>query len=488
MAVSLAPSLTTLFNTCIQCGQWPSSWKRGVWTPVFKKEDKADYTNYRPVTVLNAVAKVFESFLSRQIIEKIDTHLYDKLSAYRKTHSCETNLIRVTEDWRKAMDNKECVAVLSTDMSKAFDSLHHALMIKKLEAYGFSDMSLQLMRSYFTERQNCVKINGVTSTWREQLRGRPQGSSLGPLLWNIFQNDLPLNVHTSNLFMYADDHQVYQSGSDITTIISELKNEAENVSRWYRANLLHANPKKYQVLVMTPRNVDKEAKDECTLAIDNQKLKPTANLRILGVNIDDKLSFTEHISDICKKVSKKIGVLARLRNLISSKTKLQLYLSAILPHLTYCQTVWHFCKQSERRKLERLQERTLRVIYNCRTDTYEDLLRRAKLPSLYNRRLQEIVTLMYKVRNGLAPDYICELFSFKNKVYSLRNADFDVPRYSTVRYGKHSIRYLGPYLWSRLSPSDRQQPSLDNFRRNIRKKDLASLVEGTCSNCALCTY
>ena len=239
---------------------------------------------------------------------------------------------------------------------------------------------------------------------------------------------------------------------------------------------------------MTPRNFDKEAKDECTLDIDNQKLKPTGNLRILGVNVDDTLSFTEHISDICKKVRKKIGVLARLRNLISSKTKLQLYLTAILPHLTYCQTVWHFCKQSERRKLERLQERALRIIYNCRTDTYEDLLRRAKLPSLYNRRLQEIVTLMYKVRNGLVPDYIGELFNFKNKVYSLRNADFDIPRYSTVRYGKHSIRYLGPYLWSRLSPSDRQQPSLDSFRRNIRKKDMASLIEGTCSNCALCVH
>ena len=181
---------------------------------------------------------------------------------------------------------------------------------------------------------------------------------------------------------------------------------------------------------MTPRNFDKEAKDECTLDTDNQKLKPTGNLRILGVNVDDTLSFTEHISDICKKVrKKKIGVLARLRNLISSKTKLQLYLTAILPHLTYCQTVWHFCKQSERRKLERLQERALRIIYNCSTDTYEDLLRRAKLPSLYNRRLQEIVTLMYKVRNGLVPNYIGELFNFKNKVYSLRNADFDIPRY-----------------------------------------------------------
>ena len=142
-------------------------------------------------------------------------------------------------------------------------------------------------------------------------------------------------------------------------------------------------------------------------------------------------------------MSNKIGVLARSRNLISSKTKLQLYRAAILPHLTYCQTAWHFCKQSERRKLEKLQERTLIKNNLSRTHTYKDLLRRAKLPSLYNRRLQEIVTLMCKARNGLVPDYIGELFNFKNKVYSLRNADFDIPRYSTVRYGKHSITYLG---------------------------------------------
>ena len=126
--------------------------------------------------------------------------------------------------------------------------------------------------------------------------------------------------------------------------------------------------------------------------------------------------------------------------------------------------------------MERLQERNLRIIYNCRQDSYEDILRRAKLPSLYNRRLQEIVILTCtKVRNGLVPDYIGELFNCKNKMYFLRNADL------TVRYGKHSIRYLGPYLWSRLSPSDRQQPSLDSFRRNIRKKDMTSLIEGTCS-------
>ena len=192
------------------------------------------------------------------------------------------------------------------------------------------------------------------------------------------------------------------------------------------ANLLHANPKKYQVLAMTPRNVDKTAKGKGTLDIDNQRLKPTANLRILGVNIDDQLTFTEYVSDICKKASKKIGVLSRLCNLISSKTKLQLYLTAILPHLTYCQIVWHFCKQSERRKLERLQERALRVIYNCRTcsDTYTPC--KADL-SLYNRRLQDIVTLMYKVRNGLPPDNIVELFNTANKGYSFKVHSFIQP-------------------------------------------------------------
>ena len=118
-------------------------------------------------------------------------------------------------------------------------------------------------------------------------------------------------------------------------------------------------------------------------------------------------------------------MLARLRNLISFKTKLKPYLTAILPHLTYCQTVCHFCKQSERRKLERQQERALRAIYNCGADTYEDLLSRANLPSLYNKRLQEIVILMYEVRNSLAPDYKGEPFNFANKGYSLRDADFD---------------------------------------------------------------
>ena len=140
--------------------------------------------------------------------------------------------------------------------------------------------------------------------------------------------------------------------------------------------------------------------------------------------------------------------------------------------LPTCMVFLWTVRETKAGETARTHFKTLRAISNCRTDTYKDLLRRANLPSLYNRRrLQEIVISMYKVRKGLTPDCIGELFNLANKGYSLRNADFDIPRYSTVRYGKHSISYLGPYLWSWLSSSDRQRPSLDNFKRNIRKKD-----------------
>ena len=198
-------------------------------------------------------------------------------------------------------------------------------------------------------------------------------------------------------------------------------------------------------------------------------------------------SFSDHVSNICKKASQKVGVLARLHDLISCETNLHLYLTAIIPNLTYCHTVWHFCKASDRCKLERVQERSLRIIFNSKTDTYDALLSRAKLHSLHNRCLQDITILMFKVKNGLVPDYIMALFRNSNKGYSLRNADFDLPRFSSVHYGRHSIRYLGPYLWSELSAIDKNRLTIGNFRKNIRDKNLSALIEDACSNCLICT-
>ena len=480
----LAESLTKLFNECIRKGEWPEAWKRGEWNPVHKKCDRFDERNYRPITLLSVVDKVYESMMSTQVNNHYDCMLDPSLSAYRKKHSCETTLLRLTEDWKLAVDCDQFIGILSTDMSKAFDSLHPSLMLNKLKAYGFSEEALNLMRSYFTNRRNRVKLSGVYSNWKEAVRGCPQGSSFGPLLWNIFQNDMTYTVKNSNLSMYADDHQLYVRGDTVSCVEQLLNNGGHTISKWYKENFLKGNYDKYNLMLLGRKNKTKDI-SSINIKIDEEIIKSSPDLKLLGVTLDDELSYSTHISEICKKTSKKVGVLVRLRNMIPREAKLQLYKSAILPNLTYCHIVWHFCKAADARKLEKIQERALRAVYNDKNATYEELLKKGKLCSLENRRLQDIIILMYKVKNSLAPEHICNIFFKQHKHYNLRS-DFPIPRYNTVQYGKHSIRYLGPYIWGKISQELRSKTSLQAFRKAVRTLDVLGLLDGTCG-CSACS-
>ena len=166
--------------------------------------------NYRPITVLTTIDKVFEQLLSKQVTSIIEPNLSTDMTAYRRNHSCETTLLKLVESWKWEVDRKNIVGVLSTNMSKAFDSMHPALLLNKLKAYGFSNCATDLLKSYFTGMKNRVKLGTEkVSDWEETRRGCPRGSALGPLLWNIFQNDLSFNLSKEcTLTMYADDHQL----------------------------------------------------------------------------------------------------------------------------------------------------------------------------------------------------------------------------------------------------------------------------------------
>ena len=421
IAPALSASLTNIFNECIESGKWPLNWKKGEWTPAFKKGNKQDIKNYRPITVLPLLGKVFEQLVSRQITTYYDHIMHPRITAYRKRHSTETTLISLVEDWRKALDEKEKVhtvdvemanlqvflivtgkekvLVLSMDMSKAFDSLVPSLTLSKLSAYGFDNDAMQLMRSYFTDRFNRVKLDSTTSDWKEMKRGCPQGSSFGPMLWNLYQNDLAYQIKNTNLTMFADDHQMYRVGTDIQNIIHSLEKESSSALKWYKENYLVVNPDKFQFMKIG----SSQDKEQSTLNIQNNLIEESKQIKLLGVTIDEHLCFSIHISELCSKASKRVGVLCRLKNLLPINAKLILYKSSILPYLTYCHTIWHHCRASYTRKVERIQERALRAIYNNHSEQYEQLLKKAKLPSLYNRRLQDIAILMYKVKHGLAP-------------------------------------------------------------------------------------
>ena len=235
---------------------------------------------------------------------KLD-HIFSSLStAYRKGHSCETTLLHLTDDWTLAIDRKELVCVVSTDMSKAFDSLSHSPTLTKLEAYGFESSGLDLMRSFFNNRQNRVRLGNKESNWYQMSRGCPRGSSFGPLLWNLFQNDLSCSITSANLSIYVDDHQLYTSGTSFTAVREALEQEGQLAASWYRDNFLLANPDKFQAMILYPRRKD------------GRVITNTDYIKLLGVHIDCSMNFSGHISELCKKVSKKVGILMRLRNLV----------------------------------------------------------------------------------------------------------------------------------------------------------------------------
>ena len=307
------------------------------------------------------------------------------------------------ESWKVALDKKEIIGILSTDMSKAFDSMHPPLLLKKLESYGFSEDALLLIRSYFENRQNRVKMGNTRSDWIVSNRGCPQGSSFGPLLWNIFQNDMTYEIKKCSISMYADDHQLFVSGKSTKEVEKELNSDIENASKWYQDKFLIANKDKYQAMVIRE---SKPNDKEIEVKVNEMEIEQTSSMKLLGASIDDRLNFTEHIKNVSTKASQRVGVIFRLRNLIPTETKLLLYKTAILPHLTYCDTIWHFCKASDKRKLERVQERALRAVYCGKNSSYNELLRHAKLQTLNNRRLQNIAIMMFKVKHNMSPKYI----------------------------------------------------------------------------------
>ena len=160
----------------------------------------------------------------------------------------------------------------------------------------------------------------------------------------------------------------------------------------------------------------------------------------------------------------------KLRSLIPYKAKLIMYKSFILPHLAYCHLVWHKCRSSDSRKIERIQKRAHRAVFNSHSQSYEILLVLSELPSILNRRLQDIAILMYKVKYGLPPSIVNELFKQKNASYSLRNSDFDIPTFNAINYEKHSLRYQGPHMWLKLENKLKGSSNIESFKKSIRKK------------------
>ena len=204
----IAKPYCALFDQCVSKSIFSTDMKLAEISPMFKKNDNLDKENYRSVDILTAISKVFEYILSDQMIMFFSNILNPSLSAYRKGYNCLHVTLQLTEYWREALDNNDYVGTMAMDLSKAFDSMQHGLLIAKLRAYGLSKNACDMIVSYLSNRRQRVKISGEVSNWSTINRGVPQGSVLGPLLFNIFLNDLFLVQISGNIANYADDNHL----------------------------------------------------------------------------------------------------------------------------------------------------------------------------------------------------------------------------------------------------------------------------------------
>ena len=456
--------LTQIFNDCIENSSFPDELKCTDVTSLPKNGPSNSRTNFRPISVLPTVSKLFERIMDKQIVAYITPFLSSLLCGFRKGYNAQHALVRLLEKFKISLDEGGKAGAVLMDLSKAFDCIRHDLLIAKLHAYGFSRKALTLINNYLTNRQQRVKVNGSFSSWKSVIRGVPQGSVLGPLLFNIYINDLLLFIQDSDICNYADDTTIYTCNKNLDNIVHKLENDCTIALKWFADNFMKLNADKCHLLVLGQR-----CDDPVTVRIGSANVVNSYEEKLLGVQIDSKLSFENHVSKLCQKASNKLYALARISPYMDHRKLRALMRAFITSQFQYCPLIWMFHSRQLNKKINKIQERALRIIYKDAESTYSELLEKDCAVTIHTKNLQLLMTEMYKTRNDLNPSFMQEIFCENESHYNLRNnVEFVQPRVRSVGNGTESIRFKGPQLWQMLPQTIRNSGSLAQFKANIK--------------------
>ena len=306
-------SLAFMFNTSIKTSMFPDSWKIARVTPIYKNRDRADKSNYRPMSVLPVISRLFEKLVTNQVYKHMENNGYfhlGNLPTYA-FHSTVTHLLKNTDDWYNGLDLGRLVGLVFIDLKKAFDTVDHEILCQKLVHYGVQQRELAWFRSYLCNRKQFCRVNGVSSKTDCMDVGVPQGSCLGPLLFLIYINDLPQAVQNSTVSMYADDTSLCYQSSDINELNEAMNIDLKQLDIWLQGNKPSLNVAKQILLFSTKQkhNILKSRNDDLDLKIRDNELEIIQRTKYLGVQIDNSLNWKEHIKTVSAKVSRAIGFL-----------------------------------------------------------------------------------------------------------------------------------------------------------------------------------
>ena len=399
LATAIAKPLCMLFQTSLNEGSLPGDWRIGNISPIHKKGPKTDAGNYRPVCLTSIICKIMESFIRDKVLRHMRENdlLSEHQHGFLPGRSTITQLLEAMDYWTEALDNGNDIDIIYLDFQKAFDSVPHQRLLKKLKSYNIGGKVYKWLESFLLNRRQRVLVNNSPSSWSDVLSGIPQGSVLGPVLFIIFINDMPTET-LCPIKLFADDAKLYHkinSEEDCQKIQEDLN----RLQSWAKKWQLRFHPQKCTVLSLGRNRYEYEY--HMVSANEVVPLDKPDYEKDLGVLIDRGLTFEEHINHIVKKANRLTGLMWRSFSYVDKKVFVTLYKSMIRPHREYAASIWspHTWKQAE--EIEKIQRRATKRVAVLRDLPYQERLKALKLPTLVYRRLRGDLVNVYKYMNNL---------------------------------------------------------------------------------------
>ena len=412
--------------------------------------------------------------------------LYHNQFGFRKNNSTTLALLQITEKIRESIDNKKYGCGVFIDLRKAFDTVNHEILLRKLEHYGIRGSALNWFKSYLENRKQYVLLNGESSHLENITCGVPQGSVLGPLLFLIYINDLPNISEVLQFYLFADDTNIYYEAESIDKLEKIINNELKKLYTWLIVNRLSLNIDKTNFLVFHPYN--KPVKQRITVKIHKKAINEKDQIKYLGVIVDSTLTWKAHIDKICKSVSRTIGVLYKIRPYVNIKILKTLYYSLIYPHLIYAIEVWGSADNTHLSHLFMLQKRIVRMVYflDKRQPDYsfpsaDPLFQKLDMLKVHDLFKLKIAKFVYNSLNKLNPTNFHSWFKLTSQMHNHNTRskfiDIDnlkttnnlfIPTARTTHYGLKSLKVQGPKIWNVITPLVRIITSPKGFIKELK--------------------
>lgn len=461
-------SLVYIFNSCLTYSIFPHMWKNALVIPLAKCSAPGSLCDYRPISLLCFLSKVLERLMSTQIRHYVEgcNYISKWQSGFRSGHSCETALLKVSTDIRDSLDNDLLTILVLLDFSKAFDSVDHNLLLSKLHnMYKFSNSAVRIISNFLSNRSQQVKVGNERSEWIDVGCGVPQGSILGPMLFCLFINDLPNVIKDVNIHMYADDVQIYLSRPIglIEDCAHRINSDLINISSWASRNHLLLNPNKSASMVMYRRDLVES--DLPRIMLNGVHLPYLDRLKNLGVHFNTRMECCDQVNSILRKVYGGLRLLWLSHRLLASNLKLKLVKALLIPHFTFCSTVYSQLDSECNRKLNTAFNDCVRYIYNLRRHDHVSAYKNSILGCSLNNYLDyRGLLFLNNLINTKNPSYLHNHLRFS---LSSRLGKLIIPR-AHYLVGQRSFFKFISNLWNSLPVGIRRLNRSHNFKHDLK--------------------